>query len=209
MASDNDATDLERQKKIKRIFRRECLITDAELRVDVANEVLKTVIGNESISLESKSIVSKGNASVIRGNRERIVNGNYHSQANSVSYKVTGSVTETVTGNVNQFMKFEAEHIIAGSYNALYRGAYIRTSVWTDFLIWGGWLEVDVLRIEMTGMAIKSYAVYNHAIGARITLAGAFVDDQTFRNEYIGAAVLSAASKGELRAPGGGQVMEV
>lgn len=209
MADDDTAQEIEKQERIKRIFRRECLITDAELRVDVADEVLKTVSGNENISLESKSIVSKGNASVIRGSRDRLVNGNYQRQTGSDTYKLGTSITENVAGNVNQFMKFEAEHIIAGSYNGLYLGAYIRTSAWSDFLIWGGWLEVDVLRIEITGMAIKSYVIYNHAIGARITLAGVFVDDQTIRNEYIGASVLNAASKGELRAPGGGQILEV
>lgn len=193
-----------------RIFRRECLVSDGDIRVDIAKEIERTVMGNENITLQTKTVTSRGGARYTRGNRDRTVNGNYMLAAPGGSETYTGciKVMETVTGPVLQNMSTEAESIVGGTYTNLITGGILRMCVWVDFLNWGGWLEVDVVRLEISATAIRSYINYNHATGARITLANRYVDDFQVRNENYGTVIDSQVSVNNLGTPGGGTILE-
>ena len=193
----------------RRLFRREIMVSDADLRLDVGRQLARNVLGNDAVTLVSKEVGTKGDATVKRGGRERTVGGNYtRTIARDDTYAVGASVTETAKTGVISTMTFENESIIGGSYTNTMAGATLKTCAWSDFLCWGGWLEADVTRIEITGVAIRSYAIYNHAVGARIVMCDRSVDDYQVRNETIGVLIDSTTSVIEAGPPGSGLTLE-
>lgn len=193
----------------RRLFRREIMICDADLRLDVGRQLVRNVLGNETITLDSKEVGTKGDATVKRGGRERTVTGSYSKTIDQDdTYAVGFSITEMAKTGVISKMAFECESIVGGAYINTLAGATLKTCAWSDFLCWGGWLEADVTRIEITALAIRSYTIYNHAIGARIVMCGSLVDDYQVRNETIGVLVGAAGSISELGPPGSGVILE-
>lgn len=199
-----------------RLFRQECLISDVDLRVDIAYEIQKTVIGGESVELQDKIVNGKANFSYARGGRETVVRGSYTRDVTgdeSYAMGVIGAarpatLTETVSGGVNMILEGEHEAILGGAYLNTLIGAYLRTCVWSDGLFWGGWVETDVVRVEMAALSIRSYMGYAHVNGARVVLAHAYIDDYMVRTEIFGAFIDRETMKADVCPPGSGTTLE-
>ena len=190
-------------------FRNEALISRADLRVDVAKEVSQLIEEDENIRLTSHEMHIRGNYVMKREGRDRQVTGNYERHVEeSETFMIEEAVTEVVNGGVNLQAAIESESIMGGAYLNTITGAYLRIAAWSDFLVWGGWLEVDVARIEIAGLAIRAYMHYAHAAGIRVSLVGRLVDDFVMRSETFGVLIDSGTQTVHLGSPGSGQVME-
>lgn len=192
-----------------RIFRHEVMISDADLRVEVANEINRSISGDEVIDLEEKSINAKGSASINREGRNRVVVGNYTKTiSNRETLLIGQSVKEVVKGGVMIDASREAEAIVGGAYIGSFVGPYLRICGMGDFLCWGGYVEADITRIEIAGAQIRAYCFYAHAVGARVSLHSRFIDDIATRVETIGVLTDSTTTVQDLGTPGSGQNME-
>ncbi len=193
-----------------RIFRRERIISNAELRVEVARRVARNILGSEDITLESKQVENTGEdgTHITRGGRDRTVTGSYtRTLTGSDTFTIGASVTEEARSGVNHTMSSEAESIVGGAYTNVVTGAYMRLAAWCDFLAWGGWVEADVVRIEISAAAIRAYWSYNHAAGAKITVCGKLVDDFRMRNETQSILMDKTVSSADVGTPGSGTIL--
>ena len=190
-------------------FRNEALISRADLRVDVAKDVSQLIEDDENIRLTSHDMHIRGNYVMKREGRDRQVTGNYERHVEeSETFMIEEAVTEVVNGGVNLQATMESESIVGGAYLNTIAGAYLRIAAWSDFLVWGGWLEADVARIEIAGLAIRSYMYYTHAAGVRVSAVGRLVDDFVMRSENFGILSDSGSQTVHLGSPGSGQIME-
>ena len=203
--SDDDAAIAER---FKRIIRDEAMVTESDVRIEVARTVERTISGDEHVLVHNRQSHFRGNLHVGRGSRKRVVRGNYKQDTDKsdiISFK--DSYSEKVHGGVFQQASLEAEHIIGGAYIGMWAGVVLRTCAWADFLAWGGWADADTTRIEIVGLSIRAYMDYSHAAGARITKALMLVDDWVLRTENIGTLIDNHGDAIKLGGPGSG--MEV
>ncbi len=189
---------------VKRRFRAEALVSDGDLRIEAAKQVVRSVVGDEEVLLRERSLHARGDFSYLRGSRTVEVFGDYerHTEDGEL-YPISGApIRETVRGGVEVTAGLETEAIMGGGYVGTMVGPFLRMAAWVDFLCWGGWGEVDLARVEIAGVMIRAMTVYNHACGARILLAAGLVDDFGVRNEAFGvftdnqAAVIHAGGPG-------------
>ena len=117
-------------------------------------------------------------------------------------------IDETVHGGVHQKAKYSAEAIIGGAYVNTIAGPYLRAAGWVDFMAWGGWAEIDMVRAELSLLMIRSHIAYAHAAGLRATLASRLVDDFQTRTENFGMLLESGGVYMDTGGPGGGVTME-
>ena len=195
----------------RRLFRSEGVISDVDLRVDVAKDASRVVINDEAISLDEKSIHARGNYTITRGSRERRVHGDYERHVEYTDmYTVQhlGSIDERVEGGVSQHMKQGVDVILGGVYVNTIAGPWLRVCAWADFLAWGGWAEVDVCRVEISNASIRSHMFYAHACGARITAAAQLTDDFVARIENFGVFTDSTTAYSAIGSPGSGMTLE-
>ena len=187
MTEDTQQTPESPQSDIQRIFRREVMISDADLRVEVANEISRTISGDEVINLDEKNIDVGGDATISRTGRDRTVTGEYKKRVTGQEMLSIGtSVQEEVRGLVKINARQEAEAIIGGAYTGTHIGALLRITGLSDFLCWGGYLEADVIRIEIAAMQIRAYVTYAHAVGAKVSVHSRYIDDEAVRVPNVG-----------------------
>ena len=196
-------------RDISHLFRREGAVSVADLRVDVAGNVSRTVAEDETITLETKTLHARGNYSIARASRTRQVDGDYERHVEEAETLMIGAaVDEQVNGGVDYTAQLDADNIVGGAYVNTIAGPYLRIAAWADFLCWGGWLEADLARIEVAGVMIRSYMSLAHAAGARVTAANKLVDDFVIRTETFGTFVTAAGQILHLASPGGGMTVE-
>ena len=190
------------------LFRSEALVSDVDLRVDVADNFSRYVAGNEDIELNSDTVLAGESMTIARGARTRHV-GDYKRQTYWEEMLVIGErYTETVHGGVHQKALFAAEAIVGGAYTNTIAGPYLRLAGWVDFLAWGGWAEVDMVRSELSLLMIRSHVGYAHAAGLRFTGASRLVDDFQNRIENFMVMQDSTGAYTDSGAPGGGLTNE-
>lgn len=187
-------------------FRNEVLVSEGDLRLESAREVVRSVAGDEEVLLQEKSLHARGDFSYVRGSRSVEVFGDYNRDTHEAElYPLTlASVRETVRGNVEYTAELEGESIMGGAYSGMVLGPYLRMAAWADFMAWGGWIEVDISRVEIAGVMIRAMALYNHAVGIRIVNTTNLVDDWQVRNETFSTLVDRMTSVTHVGGPGAG-----
>lgn len=194
----------------RRLFRGEGAISDADLRVDVAKEVTQLIVADERTRVISKKANVRGASSLRTGSRDRHIRGNYTRKIHGRDAVAPGGMyREDVLGGVHLNALKDGESIVGGAYINMVTGGFMRMAAWLDGLYWGGWLEVDVMRMELSGAMIRAYMGYVHAAGMRICAAATLVDDWSSRNETFGACMDQTTGDNYLIAPGGGDSLEV
>lgn len=190
------------------LFRNEGFVSDVDLRVDVADNYLRYVAGDDDIEIDVDETEVDATVTVVRGARTRHV-GSYKKKVGGEEMLAVGeSVEETVHGGVHVMARFASEAMVGGAYTNIVAGPYLRIAAWVDFLVWGGWAEVDVVRAELSALMIRSHVGYAHAAGVRVTLASRLVDDFQSRTETFGMLADSTAVHNIAGAPGGGVTNE-
>ena len=203
MATDNEGDTFSRR------FREEAVVSDVDLRIDVAETISHTTLGEEAISLDRRYAHVRGAYVLARGERDRTIAGNYTRSAGGAdAFTVDTAVEEHVSGGADVSIQVESEAILAGAYVNTVAGAMGRMIAWVDFLAWGGWAEVDLTRTHIAGAFILSYMSYTHAAGARTLLANSLVDDFVLRTETFGVFTDNRAQTSHIGSPGSGETLE-
>ena len=193
----------------KRLFRSEVVILEADLRADIANHFSHTTMGSEEVFLESRYVKQNlGDWSIVHGSRYRQVGSYERDVGHQDVALIRERVEETVHGPVDVRMQVESEVIMGGAYYNTISGIYKRMAAWADFMAWGGWVEVDALRTEISGVAIRSYCMYLHNVGTRIVKANSLCDDFSVRTENFGTFTESVATETNAGTPGASETME-
>ena len=78
------------------------------------------------------------------------------------------SVDEVVHGKVTLTARYGAEAMVGGSYTNVVTGGLMRVAGWVDLMAWGAWVELDVARVEIAALMVRSYLGYAHAALVRI-----------------------------------------
>lgn len=191
------------------LFRKEGLVCDVDLRIDVAKNMSRTIFGDEEVHLDQRELRSRGDYVLQRKSRQRRVSGRYERTVSQTETVLAGSsVTERVDGGVKLLATVESEATIGGAYVNTIAGVSVRVCAWTDFLAWGGWLEADLVRVEIAAASIRAHMIYAHAAAVRVTVAKKLVDDWVLRTETFGTLVDNTSMKMQLGGPGSGQTME-
>ena len=192
-----------------KLFRREAIVSDVDLRVDLAKTVSKVILDDETIDLDTQETHVRGSLAVARGELDHEVTGNYLSTMHATETRmVTGKLKETVNGGVDLRAQLESETLMAGAYVNTLNGPYLRLCAWADFLAWGGWVEADLVRCEIAGAMIRAYWIYAHAVGARLLRAMILIDDFEKRLETFGVLVDMDLVDMKLASPGSGDTLE-
>ena len=121
---------------VTKIFRSETLVTDTDLRVDVADSLRRTVIGNETIETKSHSTHLRGDFAQMAGERDRTVGSYHRSTDNDETFLIDGSYKEEVGGRVTIKAAQSAEALVGGTYTNTVTGAYLRIAAWCDLMVW-------------------------------------------------------------------------
>ena len=193
---------------MNKLFRREGIVSDADLRVDLAKTVSRIILDDESVDLDTKSTHVRGSLAIARGELDTQVVGNYSSTVNSDMRMLTGKVKETVNGGIDLLAQLESETMMAGAYVNTLTGPYLRLCAWADYLSWGGWVEADLVRCEIAGAMIRAYWIYAHVVGARLLRAMILVDDFEKRIETFGVLVDMDLVDMKISSPGSGDTLE-
>lgn len=199
----SEAAD-EETRDYSHLFRREALVSAVDLRVDVADRFSRLVAGDEDIELDVDELVADAPVTVSRGARSRRVGRYVRTTGHEEIVSVGKRYDETVHGGVHQKAKFAAEAIVGGAYANTIAGPYLRAAGWADYLVWGGWAEVDVVRAELSLLMLRSHFAYAHAMGTRSTMASRLVDDFQTRTETFGTLSECGLSYSDAGSPGGG-----
>ena len=191
-------------KDYTHLFRSESLVSAVDLRVDVAHSYSRLVAGDEDVDLDVDELVADGPVTVSRGARTRRA-GLYkritgHEEVVSVGQRID----ETVHGGVHQKVRFAAEAMVGGAYANTIAGPYLRLAGWSDFLAWGGWAEVDLVRAELSLLMLRSHFAYAHAAAIRSTSASRLIDDFQMRTETFATLSESGFLYSDANSPGGG-----
>ena len=189
---------------VTKIFRSETLVTDTDLRVDVADSLRRTVVGNEIIDTKTHSTHVRGDFSQQAGERDRTVGSYDRSTDNDEIYVINGSYKEEVRGRMTIKAVQSAEALVGGTYTNTITGAYLRLAAWCDMMVWGGWLEADLIRTEIAGLMIRSHVTFAHTAAVRLTVASRLVDDLTHRVERFGLFLDYEQIYNSAGCPGGG-----
>ena len=193
-----------------RLFRNEGLVSEADLRVDVAKWIARIVVQDSHVDLDAASVHARGNLRISRLSRAREVVGNYVSIVEKeMTNMIDIHVEERVLGGVEYIMQKDCDVIMGGAYLNTIAGPYARVCAWADYLIWGGWLEVDTIRLDIAGLMIRAYMFYAHATLARVAAATKYVDDFMIRNETFGVLVDNQGSAIHLGGPGASMEMSM
>ena len=192
-----------------RLFRREAIVSDVDLRIDVAETIVHSAAGEEEVTLEERDTHVRGAYVLSRGARDRTVGGDYtRDVAGGETFTVGSVVEEHVAGGAHVTMQVESEAILAGAYVNTVAGVAVRMAAYVDFLAWGGWAEVDVTRTHVAGVSIVSYMACAHAAGARTVLASSLVDDFVLRTETFGVLTDTRVQTNHVGCPGSGETLE-
>lgn len=208
-ASGSSGTGGGSRSVFERLFRNEGLVSKADLRVDVAKTIARIVVEDATVDLDEASLHARGNLRLSRASRVREVTGNYVSRVEHSHTNMIGmAVEERVEGGVDYRMQRDHDFILGGAYFNTIAGPFVRLCAWADFLAWGGWLEVDTIRIDIAGLMIHSYMFLAYATLARVTVTPTLVDDFTMRMENFGMFIENYSGVTHLGGPGSGGTME-
>ena len=192
------------RERLTRIFRRESWVSHNDLRVDVADRIFRTVVGDETLEVDQYYLFTCGYLNTVRGERERTV-GSYHRSVDNDDLFLLGErYDETVEGGVDVQAVFSAEAIVGGAYVNTITAGYLRLAAWVDFLVWGGWLEADAIRTELAAAIVRSHFAYAHIAPVRTTLASRLIDDYQARVEDFAVYNRIGTTYNYAGAPGGG-----
>ena len=172
-------------RNFSKYFRSETLVTETDLRVDVANSLYRSVLGNETVDTVTHDTHLRGDFVQMAGERDRTAGSYERSTDNDETFVIDGSYSETVNGRMTVKAALSAESMVGGTYTNTISGAYLRLAAWCDQLVWGGWLEADLVRMEMAGVMIRSHVTFAHAALVRATFASRVVDDSVYRMEHF------------------------
>ena len=205
-----DMTDSDSASSVlERPTHAEGLVSNAALRVDVAGKLVRLVGEDESVTLKDRTVHARGDYEITRGRRHRRIDGTYERRVDDGDlYRIEHVIEERVDGAVDVHASIENEIIMGGAYVNTIAGAFLRVTAWADFLVWGGWVEADLARIEIAGLMIRSHKTYGHVAGARLVCATSIVDDFTTRTESFGTLHDTALTRMDLGSPGGGITLE-
>lgn len=186
------------------LFRSESLVSAVDLRVDVADSYTRLVAGDEDVDLDVDELVADAPVTVSRGARTRRVGSYTRTTGHEEVITVGRQIDETVHGGVHQKVRFAAEAIVGGAYAHTVAGPYLRLAGWSDFLAWGGWAEVDLVRAELSLLMLRSHFSYAHAMAVRSTLAARLIDDFQMRTETFATLAETGCLYSDAGSPGGG-----
>ena len=186
------------------LFRSEGLVSDVDLRVDVADNFMRYVAGNENIEVDVDRLEADAAIVIVRGARTRHVESYKRLTGHEEMVTVGERIEETVHGGVHQKALFAAEAIVGGAYTNTIAGPYLRLAGWVDFLAWGGWAEIDTIRAELSLLMIRSHVGYAHAAGVRVTMASRLIDDFQTRTENWLLSSDTTTTHTDAGGPGGG-----
>ena len=195
-------------ENFSRYFRMETLVTETDLRVDVANSLYRSVLGNETVDTVTHDTHLRGDFAQIAGERDRAAGSYERSTDNAETFVIDGSCTETVNGRMTVKAALAAESMVGGTYTNSITGAYLRLAAWCDQMAWGGWMEADLVRAEIAGVMIRSHVVLTHAALVRATFASRVVDDLANRVEKFDLMVPCHTTYLSAGVPGGGVTNE-
>ena len=85
-------------RNFSKYFRSETLVTETDLRVDVANSLYRSVLGNETVDTVTHDTHLRGDFVQIAGERDRTAGSYERSTDNDETFVIDGSCTETVNG---------------------------------------------------------------------------------------------------------------
>ena len=194
---------------VSRLYRREGIISNVDLRVDVANQIACMILKDEEVDLNSNTTHMRGDLLARRGSRDREVTGRYTNRVKHQDLRLAGdTIIERAEGGVELRSLVEFEAIMGGAYVNTITGAYLRLCAWADFLAWGGWMEADVVRVELAAVMIRSNMYYTNACRARITRATVLVDDFQNRIESFGVFDDRKLTEMNVGSPGSGVTVE-
>lgn len=196
-------------ENFSKYFRTETLVTESDLRVDVANSLYRTVLGDETVDTVAYETHLRGDFAEMAGERDRTADSYERSTDNTETLVIDGSCTETVDGRMTVKAALSAESLVGGTYTNAITGAYLRLAAWCDQMAWGGWLEADLVRSEIAEVMIRSHVAYAHAAVARISCASRIVDDLSVRVERFGHYVPCHTVYNSAGGPGAGLIVEV
>lgn len=186
------------------LFRAEGIVSDVDVRVDVARSFRRLVAGDEDVEVDLEQTYTGAPAVVTRGARDRHAGEYVRRTEGEELVAMSQSYTETVHGPAHLMAKVSAEGMIGGAYVNTIAGIYLRLAAYVDFLVWGGWAEIDMVRAEMSLLMIRSHMGYAHAAVMRTVLAGRLVDDFFARTENFLILMDSGNAYTDLGSPGGG-----
>lgn len=207
MAEENPGDD-----RLQRLFRGEKAVSSLDLRVDVADDFARAT-GSDDIVVDERLVDVYGDLTCVRGDYELVVHGDYERDTDNQEIMVltNGAVNEEVLGDYQAWFAFESEAIMGGGYTSFNAGLFVRTVGIVDHLCWGGWVEAEGARVDITGhSAFRMYFGYAHTVGARLVRVGrAYVDDFLTRNEHFGSLQDLQTSVTHTGSPGSGTVTEM
>ena len=197
------------EAEIERLFRREVLVSEADLRIDVAARMDRGVAGDDDRRLEKERTHVRGDATEQHGTLDRHVAGKYERSVEGTDLLLVGErYEERLEGGVDYHASIETQAIVGGGYVGVVTGACLRLSGWVDYLGWGGWSEADAARVEIAGVMLRSHLAYCHMSGARVVRASTLVDDFVNRIETFGTGAETYGSAIHVGAPGSGVTLE-
>ena len=169
-------------------FLSDVLISDGDIKVEVAKAVQRRVHGDHYIKLNGDSTsFFFYDLQKVRDWRYRVVHGDYKRiSVKSDMLLVKRKYKEVVVGGVQQHASVEGESIIGGTYTCNQIGLFLRMTAFADFMAWGIWAEVDAVRVEMCMVGIRSYMGYAHAAIVKQVVALHLFDDWVARTEHYG-----------------------
>ena len=176
------------------LFRRECIVSVMNKRVDVADSITKSGTSYERIILNDK-VTNLTGMLVNRGGRIREVKGNYKKRVDKEETLVLGvSYHEEVHGSAVQEAKMEMENIFGGTHLSIINGVLCRQAAWADSMIFGLFTENIGAKVEIAAFGIRSYVMFTGQSLSRTIIASKFIDDFTVRTDNVALANSSAAS---------------
>ena len=197
------------EEEVARLFRREALVSDADLRIDAAGRMDRSVAGDDSAKLEKVEVHVRGDADELFAERERHVAGRYERSVDRMdAYDVGEHYEERFEGGVDLHARVDSQAIVGGAYSGVVAGACLRISGWVDYLGWGGWSEADAARVEIAGVMARSHLAHCHFAGARVVRATSLIDDFATRIENFSAGADTYGTAIHIGAPGSGVTLE-
>ena len=210
-APDAESTAARRltEEEVKRIFRREVLVTEADFRIDVAARMDRAVAGDDDRRLQEERAYVRGDATEEHGSLDRHVTGKYERSVGGTDLLLVGDrLEERLEGGVDYLAKIETQAIVGGGYAGVVAGPCLRLSGWVDYLGWGAWSESDAARVEIAGAMLRSRLACCHVTGARVVRASTLIDDFANRIETFGTGADTYGTAIHAGAPGSGVTLE-
>ena len=189
MAAEDPKASFSAGTNLNHLFRGETAVTNIDLRLDVAARMVRQV-ESEDIEVNERNVNVwggiQGGIQQTRASRSIVVEGDYDRIIHNNEMLAMGDhIKEVVHGPASEHFKVESEAIMAGGYASLNTLPCKKLMAVADQLCWGGWVEADGVRVEITGVAFRSYIGRQHSTGARVVRGVTYIDDFMSRTEQF------------------------